>query len=204
VTARARVFLADDHPLYLQAVMRAIERSDDLELVGVADNGLAALERIRSLTPDVAVLDIDMPVMTGLNVLNALVRAKSSVRVLILSGSFARGLVQRVLDAGAAGFLGKDEGARTICDAVVAVARGERILGAKPESAITRPGPALSAREIEVLGMTAGGMSSLEIAQALHLSPATVKTHLHRVYGKLGVSERAAAVAAGMRLGLVD
>jgi two-component system nitrate/nitrite response regulator NarL len=204
VTVRPRVFLADDHPLYLQAVMRAIERSDDLELVGVADNGLVALERIRSLLPDVAVLDIDMPAMSGLDVLEALVEADSPVRVLILSGSFGGRLVQRVLDAGAAGFLGKDEGARTLCNAVAAVARGEQVLGLTPESAITRPGPALSPREIEVLSMTAGGMSSLDIGQALHLSPATVKTHLQRIYGKLGVSDRAAAVATGMRLGLVD
>ena len=199
-----RVFLADDHPLYLQSMARAIEGSDELELVGVADDGRAALERIGALAPDVAILDIDMPVMTGLEVLTALVRAESPVRVIILSGSFRPGMVQRVLDAGAAGFLGKDEGARAICEAVIAVARGERVLGPRPEAVVRRPGPALSARELEVLGLTAAGMSSLEIGRALYLSPATVKTHLQRIYAKLGVSDRAAAVATAMRLGLVD
>jgi two-component system nitrate/nitrite response regulator NarL len=203
VTVLPRVFLADDHPLYLQAVTRAIDRSDDLELAGVAENGRTALERIRRLVPDVAVLDIDMPEMTGLEVLRELVRDGSSVKVLMLSGHFERGLIQRVLAHGAAGFLGKDEGGRTICDAVAAVARGESVLGSAQAAALATP-LALSMREIEVLGLTAGGMSSLEVGQSLHLSPATVKTHLQHIYRKLGVSERAAAVAEGMRLGLVD
>ncbi len=203
MTALPRVFLADDHPLYLQAVTRAIERSDALELAGVADNGRAALEQIRLLVPDVAVLDIGMPGMSGLEVLRELVRDGSSVKVLMLSGHFERGLVQRVLEHGAAGFLGKDEGARAICDAVAAVARGESVLGSTAEAALATP-LALSMREIEVLTLTARGMSSLAVGRSLHLSPATVKTHLQHIYRKLGVSERAAAVAEGMRLGLVD
>jgi two-component system nitrate/nitrite response regulator NarL len=213
VDERTRVYVADDHPLYRQSLARIIARSGQFELVGEAVDGRSALQEVKAAPPDVLVLDVDMPGLDGLAVLHALVRDEIAVRVLLISGSVDGELVYRALQSGAAGFLTKDEDERAITDAIAAVARGETALGPKSQGAIaqgvraraTEPEhPPLSARERDVLRLTASGLSSLEIGRELHLSPATVKTHLQRIYTKLGVSDRAAAVAEGMRLGMLE
>lgn len=213
VDERTRVYVADDHPLYRQSLARIIARSGRFELVGEAVDGRSALQEVKAQPPDVLVLDVDMPGLDGLAVLHALVRDEIAVRVLLISGSVDGELVYRALQSGAAGFLTKDEDERAITDAIAAVARGETALGPKSQGAIAQgvraranepEHPPLSARERDVLRLTASGLSSLEIGRELHLSPATVKTHLQRIYTKLGVSDRAAAVAEGMRLKMLE
>jgi two-component system, NarL family, nitrate/nitrite response regulator NarL len=214
-SSRTRVVIADDHPLFRDGLARQIEGMTELELVGEADHGAAALELIRDARPDVAVLDLRMPRVDGIRVTAAAALDAPATRVVILSAYLESALVFRAVAAGARGFIAKDADRRAVCDAIVAVARGEVVIPAglhsglageiRARAAGSADGEvALSLREREVLALIADGASAPDIAGRLHLSTGTVKSHLHRLYGKLEVSDRAAAVAEGMRRGLVQ
>jgi two-component system nitrate/nitrite response regulator NarL len=205
-----RVFVADDHPPYRDDLSRAISERPGLELAGAADNGLRALDDIRRTRPEVAVLAIDLAGLGGIDVTAQLVREEAAAAVLLLSRSPED--VYEAIVAGALGYLMRGAPAEGICVAVEAVARGETVLATEAQTALVdcireRTGQVravLSEREHEVLRLTADGLSSPQIGAALHLSPTTVKSHLHRAYDKLGVSDRAAAVAVAIRSGLLD
>ena len=210
--SRVRVFVADDHPMYREGLVRAIRERPDLELVGECADGRTALPEIRRLTPDVAVLDVRMPGLTGTEVLNAIARERIATRVVFLSANVDSDLVYRAVALGAAAYLSKEADRAAIFDAVAAVARGQTVLSPEIQSGLaaqiqlreTETRPVLSPREQEVLRLIAEGSSAPEIARQLHLSPSTVKTHLQSLYEKLGVSDRAAAVASAMRAGLLE
>jgi two-component system, NarL family, nitrate/nitrite response regulator NarL len=163
--------------------------------------------------PDVAVVDAGLPGLDGIGVVSAAVSDDLPTRVLLLSECGDSALVYRALAEGAAGILPADSPAKAVCDAVLAVARGETVLTPEAQSGIaheirTRTPPrgllTLSVRENEVLALIADGLSAPDIGRRLHLSPATVKGHLSSLYEKLGVKERAAAVAEAMRRGLLE
>ena len=209
---RHAVYVADDHPVYRDGIVAAVRARAELQVVGQASDGRHALAEIRELAPDVAVLDMKLPGLDGLGVLDALVQDGLAVRVLILSAYVDEEIVYRALARGAAGYLSKDADRDTICDAVAAVARGEVrvdpglqgvLIGAIRRREVDDR-PVLTAREREIVRLVADGLSAPEVGERLHLSPSTVKTHLQSLYQKLGVSDRAAAVATAMRLGLLD
>jgi two-component system nitrate/nitrite response regulator NarL len=207
-----RVVVADDHPVFRSGLVSAIQKTGGLDLIGQADSGRRALELIRDLEPEVAVIDLKMPELDGIQVMRAVAADGLSTRILFLSGYLQSTAIYRALEAGAQGYLSKDSSPDTICDAIVAVAGGQTVLspdvqrGIGEEIRLRAPAsPAsLSEREREILVLTAEGQSAGEIGERLFLSPATVKTHLQRVYQKLGVSDRAAAVAEAMRAGILD
>jgi two-component system nitrate/nitrite response regulator NarL len=209
---RVRVFVADDHPLVREGLLRAVGDQPALELVGSAGNGREALEQIRRIQPDVALLDVKMPELDGIAVVRAVARDGLPTRVVFLSAYVDSAVAYRALAEGAAGFLSKEASASAVCEAIVAAARGETVLSPEVQSGIAeeirmRAAPerlTLSARENEVLVLIADGLSAPDIGKRLHLSPATVKGHLHSLYEKLGVKERAAAVAEAMRRGLLE
>jgi two-component system, NarL family, nitrate/nitrite response regulator NarL len=209
---RTRVYVADDHPLYREGVVTAIKERPDLELVGETGDGARALEEIKDLKPDVAVLDVKMPGIDGIRVLNALRRDGDSTRVLFLSAYLDSAIVYRAVAAGAAAYLSKDSGRQAISEAVSAVARGDSVLAPEIHAGIAEEirlrehddRPVLTPREREILNLTADGCSAPEIGRRLYLSTTTVKTHLQHLYEKLGVSDRAAAVAEAMRRGLLE
>ncbi|MDQ5834777.1 MAG: response regulator transcription factor [Actinomycetota bacterium] len=210
---RATVVIADDHPLFRDALAQAISRRPDLELVATTADGRSALEQIRRLEPDVAVLDMRMPGLRGLDVVEALARDGSPTRVLMLSAALESSVVYAAVAAGAAGYWSKDAERDAICDAIAAVARGERVLDPSLQSGVfteiharevDADRPVLTPREHEILGLIANGMTAPAIGEQLFLSTATVKTHLAHLYEKLGVSDRAAAVAEAMRRGLLE
>jgi len=213
VTAsRVRVVVADDHPLFREAVVRTIRERPEFELVGEAPDGRAALEQIRAVRPDVAVLDLKMPGLDGLQVVNALRRDGDATRVVLLTAFLDGAVAYEAVAAGAAAFLSKDADRRRVADAVAAVARGETVFGSDVQAGLAeqirlRGGadrPGLSPREQEVLRLVADGLSAPEIGRRIYLSTATVKGHLQSLYEKLGVSDRAAAVAEAMRRGLLE
>jgi two-component system nitrate/nitrite response regulator NarL len=208
---RVSVYVGEDHPIYLDGLVRALGQRPEFEVVGSSRDGRAALDEIRELAPDVAILDENMPSMLGSDVLAAITREALPTRVVMLSASLDGAVVFRAVANGVRAYLTKDADRAVICDTVAAVARGRTILAAEIQAGLADQvrmrerddRPALSAREHEILERTAGGASAPEIAGELQISTATVKTHLRHLYEKLGVSERAAAVAEAMRRGLL-
>ena len=209
---RIRVVIADDHPLYRAGLVDTVKRRPDLELVGQAGDGESALSEIRSLSPDVCVLDVKMPGLGGVEVLKTLEREGLPVNVVFVSAYYDSDVVYGALGSGAAGYLSKDSTGDEICDALVAAAQGRTTLGTDVQAAVAkeirrRSGDQerlLTPREDEILRMTADGLSAPDIARKLHLGATTVKTHLQRVYEKLGVSDRAAAWPRPRRRGILD
>ena len=209
--ASIRVLVADDHPVYIDGLAAAINRAGDLDLIATCRDGAAALERIRADGPDVAVLDLRMPRLDAAAILGELAAEAGPCRVLVLSAHVGGEAVHECLSLGAAGYIPKDADRAEIVDAIRAIAAGRTVLSSEAQAAMaseltqrrSASSSLLSAREGEVLGLLAAGASAPEIAGRLHLSTATVKTHLHNLYEKLDVSDRAAAVAEGMRRGLI-
>jgi len=207
------VLVADDHPIYREGIVRAVKERPDLELVGEAGDGRDALEEIKRLQPDVALLDIRMPGLDGTQVLAALRRDSVATEVLFISAFMESELAYKTVAEGAKGYLSKSSARTEICDAIVNVARGGTAFAPEAQQGLAeeiqereRVGgkPELTDREQEVLQLISEGLSAPQIGKRIHLSPTTVKSHLHTLYEKLGVSDRAAAVAEAMRRGLIE
>jgi two-component system nitrate/nitrite response regulator NarL len=209
---RVTVVVADDHPLYREGVVRALLASGQIEILAEAGDGRAALAEIQEHRPDVALLDYKLPELDGVAITNAVVRDGLPPRVLIVSAFTDSGVVYKALEIGAAGFVSKEARREQIADAVLACARGENVVppdvaaGLVSEIRLRRHDdtPALTPREREILRLIAAGKSLPEIAGELYLGLTTVKTHAQHLYDKLGVSDRAAAVAVAMRRGLIE
>jgi two-component system nitrate/nitrite response regulator NarL len=207
---RVRVLVADDHPLFREGLVRAVAGRAEMELAGEATDGRSALEQIEHEPPDVALVDLRLPLLDGIAIARAVERGGFATRVVIVSAYDEAELVWSALEAGAAGYLTKDARREEITDGVLAAARGETVLAPSLAGALAgevrrRAGaPLLTTREREALDGLARGLSAPAIANELVLSTATVKTHLQHLYEKLGVSDRAAAVAEAMRRGLID
>jgi two-component system, NarL family, nitrate/nitrite response regulator NarL len=207
-----RVFVADDHPLYRRALEETIDADPTLDLVGTAEDGRTAFAEIGRLTPDVAVLDVQTPVWEGPEVARRLTRDKVATRVLFVSELEEGGVVYGALAAGGDGYLSKRSTGEEICEAIRRVAAGQPVLSREASGGVVfqirqraaADGPLLSERETDVLRLMAEGCSSREIGERLHLATATVKSHTQTLFRKLGVSDRAAAVAEGMRRSLLE
>ena len=209
---KVRVVVADDHPLYREGVVRALSASGQVEIVAEAGEGREALSEIQQHEPDVALIDFKLPGLDGVSVTHAVVRDGLQTRVLLLSAFTDSGLVYKALQTGAAGYLPKEAKREEIVDAVLACARGETIVPADLTTGLVTEirmraasdAPVLTDRETQILRLIAAGKSLPEIAKELFLGLTTVKTHAQHVYEKLGVSDRAAAVAEAMRRGLIE
>lgn len=204
--------VADDHPLFRKGLVETLKRRPEVELVGEAGNGAEALELVRELVPDVAILDVQMPELSGLDALNAIQRDGLGTRVMLLTGFRDSQPAYEAMAIGAGAYLAKDSDIDRVCDAISAVARGQTVIGDEFQAGLAAEirlrergdRPTLTDREREVLKLTAEGNSVGAVAKRLHVSEATVKTHLHHTYEKLEVSDRAAAVARAMRWGLIE
>ncbi|HWJ45454.1 MAG TPA: response regulator transcription factor [Gaiellaceae bacterium] len=209
---RVTVVVANDHPLYRDGVVRALSASGQVDIVGEAADGRSALAQIQEHRPDVALIDYKLPDLDGVAVANAVVRDELPTRVLLVSAFTDSGVVYHALETGAAGFVSKEARREQIVDAVLACARGENVVppdiasGLVSEIRLRKQDdrPALTQREQEILKLIAAGKSLPEIAKDLYLGLTTVKTHVQHLYEKLGVSDRAAAVASAMRRGLIE
>ena len=209
---KVRVVVGDDHPMFRDGVVRALTSSGSIDVVAEADDGVSALAAIREHSPQVALLDYRMPGMDGAEVAAAVLRDELPTRVLLVSAHDESAIVFRALQEGAAGFLSKESSRSELVNAVLECAKGRDVvapgLAAGLAGEIRRraepEGPVLSPREREVLKLIAAGGSIPAMAKELYLAPSTVKTHVQRLYEKLGVNDRAAAVAEAMRRKLLD
>lgn len=210
--AMVTVVVGDDHPMYREGVVRAMKESGRVQVVAEVGDGRAALAAIREHSPAVALLDYRMPELDGLEVVHAVTRDKLSTHVLLLSATEDPATVYEALAAGAAGYLTKESDRDEIVAAVISCAAGAGYVptqiagGLALEVRQRARGDAtlLSPREGEIIKLIADGLSVPDIAARLHLAPTTVRTHVQRLYEKLGVSDRAAAVAEAMRRRLVE
>jgi two-component system nitrate/nitrite response regulator NarL len=209
---KVRVVVGDDHPLFRDGVVRALNSSGSIDVVAEADDGLTALELIRTHEPRVALLDYRMPGLDGAQVAAAVRRDELPTRVLLISAHDESAIVYSALQEGAAGFIPKESSRAELVEAVLNCAKGRDVvapgLAAGLAGEIRRrnetQGPKLSQREREVLVLIASGRTIPAMAEQLYLAPSTVKTHVQRLYEKLGVGDRGAAVAEAMRRGLLE
>lgn len=206
------VVVIDDHPVFRDRLAEAIEHADGLRLVGVASTAEAGAALLRNEHPDVALVDIHMPGADGLSLLERLPLGAPAPRLLMITGDPSGPLIADALGRGAAGFLTKGAPTEDVVEAVrdVAAGRGrlddesQALLVARLNDQQVQPRGGLSGRELEVLRRTAEGHSTHGIATMLHVSPGTVKGDLASIYRRLGVRDRAAAVAVAFRRGLID
>lgn len=208
-----RVLIADDHPVFRFGLRMMLLAEEDLELVGEAENGREAVELARTLLPDVALLDLNMPELDGIVATRDIVRMSPGTGVLVLTMLEDEPTVLAALRAGARGYIVKGSGNAEITRAIRAVAAGETILGrsaAGPVLAALRPAlslpdrpfPDLTRREYEVLQLLAQGQSNSVIAEQLFVSEKTVRNQLSLIFDKLGVSSRAEAIVLAHRNGV--
>jgi DNA-binding NarL/FixJ family response regulator len=210
---RIRILVADDHPVYRDGLRALAARSPDLELVGEAANGTDAVAMAEQTLPDVILMDLRMPGMTGIEATRAILDRRPETRILILTMSEDDDSLFAAMRAGARGYLPKDADSEELIRAIRAAALGEVIFGASIASRLqaffapTRaraadPFPELTEREDEVLELIAQGRSNHDIAARLQISDKTVRNHVANVFNKLRVADRAQAIVRAREAGL--
>jgi DNA-binding NarL/FixJ family response regulator len=204
-----RILLVDDHPVVRTGLSGMLGAEPDLEVVGEADSGPRGEALAASLSPDVVLMDLRMPGGDGVESVGRITAAGLPCRVVVLTTYETDRDILRAVEAGAAGYLLKDATRGELADAVRAAARGETVLAPSVAARLmdqlrARPErPRLSERETAVLRLVAEGCTNAEIGRRLYIGESTVKTHLLRAFGKLGVTDRTAAVTHALRHGLL-
>jgi DNA-binding NarL/FixJ family response regulator len=209
-----RIIIADDHAVVRQGTIQILEKVPDFKVVGEASNGEEAVQLVRSLKPDVAILDVSMPVMDGIEATRKIKSTNPDVAVLVLSAYDNDEFVFALLEAGAAGYLLKDASGKEITDAIRAICRGESVL----HPVITRKvmnrffpkiegrreaEKILGARELEVLRLASQAMSNQQMADKLGLSLHTIEAHMRHIFTKLKVGSRTEAVLYALKQGWI-
>ena len=198
--------VADDHPIVREGVVASLKRERHLKVIGEANDGAEVLEFIKQKRPDIALLDLRMPRMNGLEVLLALNELKLPTRAIVMTAFESEEDIQRSMKAGARAYLLKDCAQQILVDAIRRVYSGEVYLPPQiAQKLVDRmQKPQLSPRELEVLKAVAAGKSNKEIGVQLFISEGTVKTHVESLLNKLGAATRTSAVKAAARRGLVQ
>ena len=203
-----RLLIADDHPVVRDGLRAMLATQPDMELVGEAATGTEAVAQARALRPDVVLMDLQMPGLDGPGAIATLREQAPEIRVLVLTTYGTDADITRAVDAGATGYLLKDAPREQLFGAIRAAARGESVLSPSVATRVlgrmrAPAEEALSPRELEILQAVARGLSNKDIGRQLYVSEATVKTHLLRVFSKLGVDDRTAAVTVALERGII-
>jgi DNA-binding NarL/FixJ family response regulator len=200
-----RVLVADDHPVVRAGLGAVIAEQDDLELVAEAENGATAVALFRDQRPDVALMDLRMPVMDGVEAIRAITAEFPEARILALTTYEGDADIRRALEAGASGYLLKDMLLTEVLTAVRAVHRGERVIPIAVAARLAEfpERSDLTQREAEVLQLVARGLSNKEVARAIGRTDETVKIHLKNAFAKLAVADRTEAVTVALTRGLI-
>jgi DNA-binding NarL/FixJ family response regulator len=199
-----RLLIADDHPVVRDGLRAMLATQPDMELVGEAATGTQAVAQAQALLPDVVLMDLQMPELDGPGAIATL--REQAPEVLTTYGTDAD--ITRAVDAGATGYLLKDAPREQLFAAIRSAARGEAVLSPSVATRVlgrmrAPAEEALSPRELEILQAVARGLSNKDIGHQLYVSEATVKTHLLRVFSKLGVDDRTAAVTVALERGII-
>lgn len=205
------VLLVDDHPVVRSGIRNLLEKAPDIVVVGEASDGTEALRMVKELSPDILLLDMEMPGLSGNEVAQALLKEGASVRILALSAHDDRQYIQELLANGAAGYLVKEEVPEAIIEAVRGVSRGEqgwvsRRIAAKMSTWMREERSermSLTPREKEVLASVVAGKTNQEIGVVLGISEKTVEKHLEGIFNKLGVASRVEAAVQAVREGMI-
>jgi two-component system, NarL family, response regulator len=199
------LLIADDHPIVREGIAALLSRQPDMRVVAECEDGPAALRQSLALRPDVLLLDLNMPGMGGVEVIEALRVAWPEVRAAVLTTFDGDEDVSRAMRAGAMGYLLKDAPRQQLLEAIRAVAAGRKWLSADAASRLAERMtlPELTPRELDVLRLMARGLSNKEIGGTLGIGEGTVKIHANSMFGKLGVQDRTQAVTLALRRGLV-
>jgi len=205
---KLRIVVVDDHAVMRAGVVALLAAESGIEVVAEAANGREAVELVERLAPDLALIDLRMPVLDGVAATAEIVARDNGARVLILTTYETDADIERAVEAGAVGYLLKDTTREQLVDAIHAAARGETVLAPRVAQRLVarmrQPAPvALTAREVDVLNAVADGLSNIDIGRRLVIAEATVKTHLLRVFAKLDVSDRTHAVVIALERGLI-
>jgi len=205
---KIKILMADDHPVVRAGIRGMLETQDEFQVVAEAENGREAFEQIGKLKPDVVLMDLRMPEMDGVEAIGKIKEKYPNINILVLTTYDTDADIVRAVEAGATGYLLKDAPREELFRAVRGTAKGETVLApvvaARLMGKVRDHGEqALSAREIDVLLLVARGASNQDVAEKLHISTATVKSHLIQIYQKLGVSDRTAAVTTAIERGII-
>ncbi|MGW2301337.1 response regulator [Streptomyces sp. NPDC001809] len=208
VQGRIRVVVVDDHTVMRAGVVALLGAEPTIDIVGEASDGREGVRLVESLVPDVALVDLRMPVLDGVGATAEIVAGPAPTHVLILTTYDTDEEIERAVEAGAIGYLLKDTTREQLVDAIRSAARGETVLAPRVAQRLVarmrRPvHAALTAREVDVLNAVADGLSNVDIGRRLVIAEATVKTHLLRVFAKLDVSDRTHAVVVALERGLL-
>lgn len=203
-----RLLVVDDHPVVRAGIVGLLAGEPDLEVVGEAADGAQACDLAAALQPDVVLMDLRMPVMDGTTATERILAATPTVRVVVLTTYETDADILRAVEAGATGYLLKDTPRDDLVAAVRAVAGGETVLAPSVArrlvAGVRNAAERLTARELEVLAAVARGGSNAQIGVELFISEATVKTHLLRIFAKLGVDDRTRAVTVALERGILQ
>ena len=207
-----RILLVDDHRLVREGLRRTLEEAG-FDVVGEAEDGARALEMAERLRPHVVLMDVSMPVVDGITATRRLRSQAPDARVVVLTMHADTDLVDRARSAGAAGYLLKDASGDEVVDAVQRALAGQRTISSGigsaapsglPEEEVDADTPSLTDREVQILQMLADGCTPAEVAERLFISPKTVRNHLTKVYDRLGVNSRSAAIVVALQHHLID
>jgi DNA-binding NarL/FixJ family response regulator len=201
-----RILIADDHPILREGVGSVIALQDDMVIAGEAETGVDAVRLFRELKPDIVLMDLRMPEMGGVEAIGAIRAEAPDARIIVLTTYSGDAKALEAMRAGASGFLLKSSLRRELLTAIRAVHKGQRHLhpDVAHEIALHAIGDALSAREIEILQMIAGGQSNKQVAWRLGVAEETVKSNIKSIFSKLNVSDRTHAVTTAARRGIIE
>ena len=213
---KIKVFIVEDQPKIIRGLLKLLQRFEEIEIIGKAQSGEEALEGIEANTPDVVLLDLGLPHMSGIEVTRVLREKYPKIEVLIFTIFDEEEKVLEAIQAGASGYLLKGVSAQKIVEAIRDVNDGGSVIQPslarsllrkfkrpEPEKS-TEEYPSLTPREVEILQIIAKGLSNAEAGEVLKISRATIRTHLEHIYSKLDVSNRVEAVTEGIRQGIID
>lgn len=205
---KIKILIADDHTIVRVGIRQLLETQPDLEVIAETENGRDAVEQVIRLKPTVVLMDLRMPEMDGVQAIAQIKSQRPETNILVLTTYDTDADIVRAVDAGATGYLLKDVPREELFRAVRATAKGETVLASSVAARLmgkVRSGgeEALTSREIDVLLLVARGATNQEVAESLHISKATVKSHLIQICNKLGVSDRTAAVTAAIEKGII-